>query len=144
MEYIIGTFLFLYIIDWLFKKLSNKQEDIQENNKEQYVNKSTSSFYTEPDKETHLTKEDYIELEAQILRSKYNYQNYLDYIQNNPRWQNKRLQRLEIDKYICQSCGKQLTSQTAHIHHVNYNSLFNENMNDIISLCPPCHEKEHN
>lgn len=53
------------------------------------------------------------------------------------------------DKYQCQMCGKSVTINTAHVHHIwqRYNTkgqvigpstLFN-----LITLCQKCHEKLH-
>lgn len=84
-----------------------------------------------------------IEKEATLMRMEFNYDKYKNYIKTSPLWKLKRLERLEIDNFMCVSCCKQLTEQTAHVHHKNYESLYNEKMKDLETLCPTCHEQAH-
>ena len=69
---------------------------------------------------------------------------YFTYINESPNWRFKRETRFNIDKGICQSCGKTIYLNSFHCHHENYNSLFNEDMQDLISLCWSCHQEKHN
>lgn len=69
---------------------------------------------------------------------------YFIYINDSPNWRLKREERFNIDKGICQSCGKTIYLNSFHCHHKNYNSLFNEDMQDLVSLCWSCHQEEHN
>src|SRR3990167_2291428 len=65
--------------------------------------------------------------------------NFEEYYQT-PHWQNIRKQRLEIDDYICRTCGENGKNYSLQVHHVRYNN-FTENVEkDLITLCKPCHE----
>ncbi len=69
---------------------------------------------------------------------------YFTYINESPNWRLKRETRFNIDKGICQSCGKTIYLNSFHCHHIAYNTLFNEDMQDLVSLCWSCHQEEHN
>lgn len=64
---------------------------------------------------------------------------YDSYI-HSAQWQDKRKQRLAIDDFKCQMCGNK---DNLEVHHVTYDRLGNENMDDIITLCDKCHTKVH-
>jgi len=58
----------------------------------------------------------------------------------DPRWQKKRLQILERDKFRCQICGN--SEKTLHVHHIVY--LDNHDPWDyknylLITICEECH-----
>lgn len=56
----------------------------------------------------------------------------------DPRWQKKRLEILERDKFKCQLCLD--TNTTLHIHHKKYNGSPWESPNeDLITYCKHCH-----
>ena len=61
----------------------------------------------------------------------------------DPRWQKKRLEILERDKWTCQLCGD--TESTLMIHHLRYlkeNEPWEYNENLLITLCEECHQSE--
>ncbi len=70
-------------------------------------------------------------------RGRGNYQKYL----RSEEWKMRREQRLKIDNYTCQMCG---TKEKLVVHHKTYARIFNEDMDDLITLCDPCHKKVHN
>lgn len=57
----------------------------------------------------------------------------------SPAWLEKRAARLRLDKGLCVRCG----ARARHVHHVSYLRLGAEEMEDLLSLCLPCHEAEH-
>jgi 5-methylcytosine-specific restriction endonuclease McrA len=63
-------------------------------------------------------------------------QAYKDYI-SSPSWIKLKNQRLKLDKYVCQACFKKKATQ---VHHVTYKRLFHELMDDLVSVCFPCHK----
>ena len=65
---------------------------------------------------------------------------YDEYI-NSIAWKKKRGQRIKIDHYHCQMCGA--TNVLLNVHHITYESFGNEDMKDLITLCPACHERVH-
>ena len=65
----------------------------------------------------------------------------------NRKWKKKREHILLRDKYLCQYClryGRRRDATTVHhIKHANeYPELFFSDQN-LVSLCPECHNKEH-
>lgn len=68
--------------------------------------------------------------------SYYKYQVYLC----SPEWRVKRELVLQRDNKICQDCTLKPAEE---VHHLTYNSLFNEPLEDLKSLCKECHMKTH-
>jgi len=64
---------------------------------------------------------------------------YNDYI-NSPEWRAKRELVLKRDGYKCTKCPCKLNLE---VHHLNYKTLFDEDLNDLVTLCHKCHMKEH-
>jgi len=71
-----------------------------------------------------------------------NYADYQDYLKSE-KWYAIRLKVLTRDDYTCQHCHFKVTSYTANVHHKTYARLGDEELSDLITLCIPCHEKEH-
>lgn len=55
----------------------------------------------------------------------------------SPEWKAKREQRLTISNHSCSACT---ASRNVHVHHLTYERIFNENMEDLLPLC----EEHHN
>lgn len=68
-------------------------------------------------------------------------------------WRRKREQRLEVDGHQCQGCGitaaqlAELGWSPLQVHHKNagppdyrYPSFGDEQMSDLLTLCPECHD----
>jgi hypothetical protein len=64
------------------------------------------------------------------------YQTYL----NSSRWKDKRDKVFSRDGYICQKCNQNKASQ---VHHLTYERIFNEPLQDLLSVCAKCHEEIH-
>ena len=63
----------------------------------------------------------------------------------DPRWQKKRLEVLERDKFTCQMCTS--TTDTLHVHHKYYifnNDPWDYDLFNFITLCFDCHKSEGN
>ncbi len=61
----------------------------------------------------------------------------------DPRWQKRRLQILERDKWSCQECGTD--SKTLHVHHRFYDrgkEPWESPDHALVTLCEDCHEYE--
>ena len=67
---------------------------------------------------------------------------YRKYLQSD-QWKAKRRLVLEFMGYKCVKCRKQLTESTANIHHLSYERVRNETLDDLIPLCKECHKLEH-
>lgn len=70
------------------------------------------------------------------LTSYYKYQKYL----MSQAWRDKRKLVLERDDNLCQSCK---IKPAEEVHHLTYNNLFNEPLEDLQSLCKSCHKAVH-
>lgn len=55
-------------------------------------------------------------------------------------WHSKRQQVLKRDNYCCQICGRHTE---LNVHHLRYNKLFNEPLDDLLTLCTTCHTQVH-
>jgi hypothetical protein len=60
----------------------------------------------------------------------------------DPRWQRKRLEVLERDKWMCVECKS--TILTLHVHHIKYtvDMPWEEPIKHLTTLCEQCHEFE--
>ena len=62
----------------------------------------------------------------------------------DPRWQKKRLEIMQRDKFTCQYCGA--TDKELQVHHLTYHEKVNpwEHRNDeLVTLCKDCHRIAH-
>jgi 5-methylcytosine-specific restriction endonuclease McrA len=67
--------------------------------------------------------------------------NYADKLRN-PKWQRKRLEIFQRDKWACTMCGD--TKTELHVHHEKYIGDPWEAPNDSLkTLCSLCHATEH-
>jgi len=66
---------------------------------------------------------------------------YLEKLKD-PRWQKKRLEILERDKWTCQYCES--TEKTLHVHHLHYSGVdpWETNLDFLITACEDCHKYE--
>jgi 5-methylcytosine-specific restriction endonuclease McrA len=68
-----------------------------------------------------------------------------------PHWQELRRRKLEEQKNelgynCCEECGArpEVTRKTAlNVHHVTYERLGRERLEDLRIICRPCHDKQH-
>lgn len=60
---------------------------------------------------------------------------YLAYLRSNE-WRERRLEFLEDSNYECEECGE----DAKEVHHKHYNSIGNEERDDVEVLCSDCHE----
>lgn len=68
---------------------------------------------------------------------------YNQYI-TSPEWRQKAQQRLKIDNFTCQMCGRGTDETALSVHHINYRTFHHENpLTELITLCPGCHEAVH-
>lgn len=72
---------------------------------------------------------------VKLFHKHYIYENYL----LTSFWKVKRNQRMLMDNNTCQHCG----SEARDVHHLHYDNKYDEQMEDLVSLCRQCHKKEH-
>ena len=67
---------------------------------------------------------------------RYKYYVYL----STDKWKQKRKQVLDRDKNQCQICKK---NEATEVHHLTYDRVFDEELEDLLSVCNLCHLKLH-
>jgi hypothetical protein len=60
---------------------------------------------------------------------------YSDYLKT-PEWKERRETRLKRDDYKCRLCNSKSNLQ---VHHRTYKRIGCEHINDLTTLCQPCH-----
>ena len=72
--------------------------------------------------------------------------NYKAYIRSSE-WKEKRKTKLEVCNFKCE-CEGGCVREAKQVHHLHYDTLGNESMEDLQALCPKCHmsksSKVHN
>tara|TARA_B000000441_G_C21412992_1_gene161352 strand:- start:150 stop:482 length:333 start_codon:yes stop_codon:yes gene_type:complete len=76
-------------------------------------------------------------LSNRIARKNY----YREYLKSDA-WQRKRYVVLKRDNWKCQYCGAKATE----VHHLKYAKyqIGKEPIDWLVSICSPCHRKQHN
>ena len=112
--------LLIPAIIWYFISEHRKQQDIDHHNR------------TTPNNEPRVYTTPYMP-----------YSEYRHYLTTS-KWKALRLKTFKRDRYTCQHCGVTGSSDTLHCHHLTYDRLGDENLNDLLTLCNTCHKKVHN
>ncbi len=69
--------------------------------------------------------------------------NYYSYIKSQ-KWKNKRLEFLARKFYWkCMCCAEKIQEHEVIIHHLRYDNLWKERMNDLVAICRACHDAIH-
>jgi hypothetical protein len=55
-------------------------------------------------------------------------------------WKATRRKRIELDGFRCVQCGSPIN---LNVHHITYDRLGCEDMEDLVTLCEKCHERLH-
>ena len=55
-------------------------------------------------------------------------------------WKAKAAKRMRMDDHRCVRCG---SAKNLAVHHITYDRLFCEPMDDLITVCNNCHKKIH-
>lgn len=64
---------------------------------------------------------------------------YQKYIESDE-WKEVRNDRIFLDGYKCRMCG---SAMNLVVHHITYERVPNEDMDDLITLCRDCHNRLH-
>ena len=64
---------------------------------------------------------------------------YIQYL-NSDEWKKIRSLVLKRDENKCQKCK---IKDAEEVHHKTYDNLYNENLEDLISVCQKCHKEIH-
>jgi len=65
------------------------------------------------------------------------YRTYL----NSKEWYDRKVIALKYAEYKCSRCGE---TENLEVHHLNYETVGNENISDLFVCCKDCHSKFHN
>lgn len=85
---------------------------------------------------------DDIDIPDTHYNSEWSHDDYVKHLMTD-KWKQTKLTRLLIDDFKCQQCGKPITAETSHCHHITYKNLGDEGMKDVVSVCPQCHNDIH-
>lgn len=90
------------------------------------------------DKEVNVLKIDFKKKNEYNFPLRYQ-KGYVDYLKSE-KWKELRLEVLKRDDFLCRKCT---TEKACHVHHLTYERLGREKLEDLISICFDCHIKEH-
>jgi 5-methylcytosine-specific restriction endonuclease McrA len=72
------------------------------------------------------------------LGPKSNYSDYQTYLRS-PEWKKKRERAFKLLGRKCQQCGK---TKSLQVHHLHYDTLYEESAEDVEIACTDCHPVE--
>lgn len=97
-----------------------------------YYSVATARLLREIGKLLHITDE-----EARFLLSRPETLLYKQYLRS-PQWDVKRAEAVKAADGHCRKCGKM---GKLEVHHISYVRMGQERPEDLIALCPACHER---
>lgn len=62
----------------------------------------------------------------------------------SPEWRAIRMEALGRDGFACAVCGATTDRARIEVHHRTYERFGHEDVDDLLTLCQPCHAKVHN
>lgn len=69
--------------------------------------------------------------------------NYYSYIRSQE-WKKKKWEFLARKFFWkCMCCAEKMTAYEVEIHHLRYDNLWRERMNDLVAICRSCHDAIH-
>lgn len=63
---------------------------------------------------------------------------YSDYLKSEA-WRKKTDEVWKRDRGRCRRCGRSADD----VHHLTYDRVYHESLDDLIMLCRPCHKMDH-
>lgn len=103
---------------------------------DEYVSERPPEKKTTSDNRNQTNKLGRKSKKKKVKRSPGDYQKYIA----SPEWKKKRDERIKLDNNQCQICGSKTKLE---VHHLTYDRVFQEDMDDLITLCDRCHRKVH-
>ena len=124
--------------NYKFSNFSN--EEIEQMS---FVNEELREQYYENQK--NIREQKRLELETEYLKHRQEGFEKLNEYYNSQEWENKRILRLRLNKFLfdgwCERCGKQKATQ---VHHRSYEYINGyEHPFDLEALCEDCHKMLH-
>ena len=138
---IIGVIIFFAFIVSTLKKQKNRATAEQEKirAKKRKNNTPTPGPKTITTPKPKYTDEEYNKIVIDKYAKKAGFVDYHEYIQSDE-WREKRKEKLIQADYQCEKCG---TGKNLVVHHITYDRLGNEEMDDLVVLCKTHHNKTH-
>ena len=62
---------------------------------------------------------------------------------HSEQWREIRNKVIARDNCTCRICGGGAFGADANVHHLTYRNIGNEDLKDLVTLCPDCHTKIH-
>lgn len=112
-----------------------KSKDYSENIRAEFSEQRFDNWKFEKITESNLIYEGIRHSNYKNTRA-YRYYEYL----TSDEWKKKRIKVMERDDFLCQICK---TEKANDIHHLTYENLFNEPLEDLQALCRACHVNLH-
>ncbi len=75
-------------------------------------------------------------LSGRLHTHKEKYQEYL----RSPEWREKRSRVMRRASYLCEMCGERRATE---VHHLTYDRIFREELDDLKAICRECHKTIH-
>lgn len=79
------------------------------------------------------------EWELDQVKKSRDYKEYLKTLE----WHTLKRQVYVRDNYRCRQCSKDLSKMNGNVHHVTYDRVYNEKLDDLVLVCPDCHQLIH-
>jgi len=83
---------------------------------------------------------DLFTVETYVYLTTRNYKRVYHSYLNSKDWHDKRNIMLKYAEYKCCRCNE---TENLQVHHLNYNTIGNESLNDLEVVCNSCHNKIH-
>lgn len=67
---------------------------------------------------------------------------FIDYFEwmKSPAWRQIRNRKMKESGYKCELCG---SAKNLHVHHITYENIGHEPLDDLLVVCNKCHKKLH-
>lgn len=104
--------------------------------RDEYISPALETKQTASSKKKQTKKKEKSSSTKKKRRNPGDYQKYLA----SPEWRKKRNQRIILDDNQCQICGSKINLE---VHHLTYDRVFNEDVDDLITLYGKCHRMVH-
>lgn len=84
-------------------------------------------------------RQEIYEIQRNVRYKETRHYKYITHLQSDY-WKKIRKEVLLRDGNLCQKC---LNTDATEVHHLAYENLGSEKLEDLMSVCSPCHEKIH-
>lgn len=128
-------FIVLLILFWIFSYFVKPDKQEQSNPKPKYKHHDILTDFKESIETPIDLGDNPIQYGDQFMSAK----DKSAYLQS-PEWQTLRFTVFERDGYMCQSCG---SKHNLNCHHISYENLGNESLEQLTTLCQVCHTQLH-